>query len=172
MVAIYLREGRRSSRRYRLMLAAIRLGLMAIVLLMIAQVTLSLKRTGLPYVAVLIDDSLSMTIVDHYADKPRKAMVERLKRAGLGRRRTEPLEPRPDAADRGRRRLAPRHGRGPQAAGLLSHRRRGPAGSRTCRASSRRSARLAPTGESTRLGGGVRAVLDELRGTTPAASCC
>ena len=41
---------------------------------MIAQVTLSLQRTGLPYAAVLIDDSLSMTIVDHYADKPRKAM--------------------------------------------------------------------------------------------------
>ena len=50
-----------------MMLAAIRLGLVAIVLLMIAQVTLSLKRTGLPYAAVLMDDSLSMTTVDHYA---------------------------------------------------------------------------------------------------------
>ena len=55
---------------------------MAIVLLMIAQVTLSLKRTGLPYAAVLVDDSLSMTTVDHYAEKPRAAMIERLRRAG------------------------------------------------------------------------------------------
>ena len=78
------REGPRRWRPYRMMLAAIRLGLIAIVLLMIAQVTLSLKRTGLPYIAVLIDDSLSMTIVDHYADKPRKAMSERLKESGAG----------------------------------------------------------------------------------------
>ena len=75
VVAIYLREGRRGSRPYRMMLAAMRLALVAIVLLMIAQVTLSLKRTGLPYVAVLVDDSLSMTIVDRYAEKPRKAMA-------------------------------------------------------------------------------------------------
>ena len=82
VVAIYLREGRRGSRPYRMMLAAMRLGLVAIVLLMIAQVTLSLKRTGLPYAAVLVDDSLSMTTVDHYAEKPRAAMIERLRRAG------------------------------------------------------------------------------------------
>ena len=61
---------------------------------MIAQVTLSLKRTGLPYAAVLVDDSLSMTIVDHYADKPRKAMATRLKRSGLDGGELEPLEPR------------------------------------------------------------------------------
>src|SRR5664280_2327484 len=84
VVAIYLREGRRGSRLYRMMLAAIRLGLIALALLLIAQVTLSLKRTGLPYAAVLVDDSLSMTTVDHYAAKPRKSMVERLDRVGVG----------------------------------------------------------------------------------------
>jgi len=72
VVAVYLREGRRASRLYRMMLAAMRLGLVAILLLMIAQVTLSLKRTGLPYAAVLVDDSLSMTTVDRYAEKPRR----------------------------------------------------------------------------------------------------
>ena len=40
------------------MLAVMRLTLIAMVLLMIAQFTLSLQRTGLPYVAVLVDDSL------------------------------------------------------------------------------------------------------------------
>jgi len=52
------------------MLAALRLTILGLLLVMIAQVTLSLKRTGLPFAVVLIDDSLSMTIVDHYADKP------------------------------------------------------------------------------------------------------
>ena len=85
VVAIYLREGRRAARPYRMMLAAMRLALVAMVLLMIAQVTLSLKRTGLPYAAVLVDDSLSMTIVDHYAEKPRAAMIERLRRGGQER---------------------------------------------------------------------------------------
>ena len=40
VVAIYLREGRSASRRYRLVLAAFRLTLAALVLLMAAQVTL------------------------------------------------------------------------------------------------------------------------------------
>ena len=81
---IYWREGARASRRYRIMLAALRLAVLGLVLLMIAQLTLSLKRTGLPYAAVLIDDSLSMTIVNHYADKTRKTMAERLRGSGLG----------------------------------------------------------------------------------------
>ena len=67
----------------RTLLAALRLGAIAIVLLMIAQVTLSLKRTGLPYVAVILDDSQSMTIVDDYAPKLHKEMIERLKESGL-----------------------------------------------------------------------------------------
>ncbi|GAG32644.1 unnamed protein product, partial [marine sediment metagenome] len=64
VVAVYWRESRRSRGPYRMALAAIRLCLVAIVLLMIAQLALSLKRTGLPYVAVVVDDSQSMTIVD------------------------------------------------------------------------------------------------------------
>src|SRR5664280_560120 len=84
VAAIYWREGPRASRAYRITLAVLRLAIIGLVLVMIAQLTLSLKRTGLPYAAVLIDDSLSMTIVDHYADKPGKAMGERLRSAGIG----------------------------------------------------------------------------------------
>jgi hypothetical protein len=80
VVAIYLREGRRASRRYRLMLAALRLSLAALVLLMVAQATLLLKRTGLPYVALLVDDSQSMTVADRYDDKIQKALEDRIKK--------------------------------------------------------------------------------------------
>ena len=80
IVGIYLREGRSASRRYRLILAAVRFSLVALVLLMIAQITLSLKRTGLPYVALLVDDSQSMTIADRYDDKIRKTLEDRIKK--------------------------------------------------------------------------------------------
>jgi len=84
VVAIYLREGRRVRTPYRIVLAVIRLCLVAIVLLMVAQLGLSLKRTGLPYVAVVVDDSQSMTIVDPYAGKQRTELEERVKQSRTG----------------------------------------------------------------------------------------
>ena len=167
VVAIYLREGRRGARPYRMMLAAMRLGLVALVLLMIAQVTLSLKRTGLSCVAVLVDDSLSMTTVDHDAAKPRKAMLDRLKRAGgenieLSRwnlARTLLTEDNGallrGIADGHKLRVyfltGARPSRQQDIPGIVEEIRS-----------------VVPTGERTRLGGGMRTVLDELRGTTPA----
>ena len=72
---------------------------------------------------MLIDDSLSMTIVDHYAEKPRKAMAERLRGSGLGAAelsrwnllRTLTAEHDGESAARNRRR--------PQIASLFRHRR-------------------------------------------------
>jgi hypothetical protein len=165
---IYWREGARVSRRYRIMLAALRLAILGVLLLMIAQVTLSLNRTGLPYAAVLIDDSLSMTIVDHYAEKPRKAMAERLHGSRIGA----------DELSRWnllRTLTAERDGellRGIAAGHKL--RVYFVTGSRPSRrqdvpgiVSELRS--LTPKGEMTRLGAGVRAALDDLRGAAPAA---
>ena len=167
VVAVYWRQGRREGRPYRMMLAAIRLCLIALVLLMIAQLTLSLKRTGLPRVAVLVDDSLSMTIVDRYADEPRKAMAERLKKAGL------------DSDELSRwnlaRALLTEHD-GALLCGIANGHKlevcflTGPSPSREQDLAGMvdEIRNRAPAGESTRLGGGVRSVLDELRGTTPA----
>ena len=149
------------------MLAAMRLALIAMVLLMIAQVTLSLKRTGLPCAAVLVDDSLSMTTVDHYDDKLSKAIGERLKRAGW-RAPSQPLESRPNGAHGKQRGLAARHRRRPPAAGLFSHRRPAQSRDEDVPGIVKEIRSAAPTGERTRLGAGVRTVLDELRGTTPA----
>ncbi len=72
VVAMYLHESRSAGRVYRLSLAAVRLTILGLIALMIAQVTLSLERTGLPYAAVLLDDSQSMTVVDHYAGKQKR----------------------------------------------------------------------------------------------------
>jgi hypothetical protein len=169
VVAIYLREGRQASRPYRLALAAMRLGLVALVLAMIAQVELLLERTGLPYVAVLLDDSRSMTTVDSYPQQLRRALEGRV-------RRSEPSEP----AELSRWNLARTllaENRGEFLSALAENYKlrfyflTGVKASRQADVPAiveeLRSAE--PLGDSTRLGAAVRSVLDEFRGATPAA---
>jgi hypothetical protein len=167
VVAVYLRDHRRHSRRYRLMLAAVRLVLIALVLLMIAQVTLSLKRTGLPCAAVLLDDSLSMTTVDQYDAKPLRAMGERMRRARL------------NGAEPSRWNLARTlltEERGAFLRGIAEGHRLQVyflTGLRPSRHDDvpglvKEIRAAAAAGDRTRLGAGIQAVLDELRGTSPA----
>lgn len=80
---VYRRESRRAKPRFRLLLGVVRFALVGIALLMIVQWTLVLKRTRLPYVAVIIDDSQSMTILDRYDAQERAALEERVERAKL-----------------------------------------------------------------------------------------
>ncbi len=168
VVAVYLREGGHASRRYRITLALLRIVLVGVALSMIAQVALSIKRTELPCVAVIVDDSQSMTTVDRYEGAPRRAMSERLKRAGIDG--SEPsrwnlarmlLTERDNALLRGIARghrlrvyflTGTRPSRRDDAADAADEIRASSAG-----------------GDSTRLGAGVRTVLDDLRGTAPAA---
>src|SRR5688500_5774993 len=49
---LYARESTSARRAYKVLLAGVRLSLIALVALMIAELTLSLRRTGLPTVAV------------------------------------------------------------------------------------------------------------------------
>lgn len=168
---IYWRDAARLSRRYRILLATLRLVILGILLLMIAQLTLSLKRTGLPYLAVVMDDSLSMTIVDHYPDKRRKAMTEQLRNSGLGKTEKTELSRwnllRTLATERDAELF-----RGIAAGHKL----------RTYFTTAARPSRrqdipgileelksLTPKGETTRLGAGIRSTLDDLRGAAPAA---
>ncbi len=167
VVAIYLREGHRASRAYRLSLAGLRLAIMLLVAVMIAQVSVLIQRTGLPYVAVLIDDSRSMSVVDRYDPKTLASLQKRLVQA-LG----PTAEPnRWNAArailaeDDGRllRTIAANHNlrlyrltgarsvEGVESAAMLEE-----------------LAARGPEGEQTRLGAAVRAVLDDLRGAAPA----
>ena len=166
VVGIYLRENRESPAPLRMVLAAIRLALVLIVLFMLAQYALSFQRTGLPYLVVLVDDSLSMTTIDRYEEEVGARLAERIEGAGYEQLsrwnlvRTLLVEREgalPDALRRDYRlRLyfvtGARPVRGEGLDELIEEFRS-----------------LEPSGESTRLGTAVRAVLDDLRGTAPAA---
>lgn len=165
VVATYLHEGRRMKGWFRALLASIRLALVAIALLMLAQLVLSLKRTGLPYVAILLDDSLSMTVADRYPEPTRTHLESRVRGAGFDQltrwnlARTLLVED--DAALMAGiaqdYRLRFYYLSGPRAAASAGE----------PLAAEVRSAQAA--GDSTRLGSAIQAVLDELRGNAPAA---
>ncbi|MGC8642568.1 MAG: vWA domain-containing protein, partial [Isosphaeraceae bacterium] len=70
---LYLREGK-ASRLSKYFLAAIRICLLLLLLFMISEVVLSVERTGLPYLTIMVDDSASAGIVDQY-EKPETAQA-------------------------------------------------------------------------------------------------
>lgn len=166
IVLLYRRETS-AVRPFRRLLTALRLAALALVLLMISQVTLALSRTGLPHVAVLIDDSASMEIADRGAEAPdRDAVASRLAAAGfpeptrLNQAKTLLLENEAKLLDSvaGRYRLKLYY---------VSSAARAQSGSPDELKQSVRD--LQATGQQTRLGAGLRSVLSELRGTPPSA---
>lgn len=69
IIFIYLREGRTASGRYRGLLAGLRIFLVLLVLVvLLPQLQLWFERQGWPDIAILIDDSQSMSAVDQYRD--------------------------------------------------------------------------------------------------------
>ena len=73
IVEVYRRDGRSLGVRQRTVLIGLRCLVLSLVLLLLAQVSVSVERTGLPLVVVLIDDSASMGLRDAYsADEDRK----------------------------------------------------------------------------------------------------
>jgi hypothetical protein len=86
-VALYSRESGSAGRIYRAMLVALRLAAIGLVLVMIAQWALALWMTGPPAIALVIDQSASMGMADHYDDPALSSQLnERLMANGL----TEP----------------------------------------------------------------------------------
>ena len=78
----YHREVAPAGRLYRWSLAGVRFALVGLLLLMLAGYALSLNRTGLAYVVVIVDDSASMGTVDRYEDdKVQQAVTKHLKQA-------------------------------------------------------------------------------------------
>lgn len=166
VVVIYLRENRDAPPALRMLLAGIRLALVAIVLFMLAQFAVTFSRTGLPYVAVLVDDSLSMTVIDRYDDQIRKTIVERLRKSGLDE---------PSRWNLARVLLTERQG------ALLSTLEKNYklrvyflSNTGASRADDPDGLVKAvqswePAGETSPLGAAVRGVLDDLRGSAPAA---
>jgi hypothetical protein len=163
----YVREGSAASRAARVFLGLLRLSLLAIVVFMIAEFTLSLRRTGLPTIAVLVDDSASMGIEDRYDSKQLQSIAARriasagfesadrlnLAKTVLLPKGTNLLE----AVQRDYRlKLYFVSSAARAEEGSLAELRKG-------------VSELSPRGESSRLGAGVRSVLRDLRGSPPAA---
>lgn len=73
IVEVYRRDGRSLGIQQRAVLIGLRCLVLSLLLLLLAQVGVSVERTGLPLVEVLIDDSASMGLRDAYsADEDRK----------------------------------------------------------------------------------------------------
>jgi hypothetical protein len=163
----YVQEAGSATRRYRLSLAGMRLLLIAMIAFMLAQVMLSLERTGLPYVAVVLDDSGSMGVEDRYDDETLRMLLSReLHEAGLSGTTRLNLAKSVLLAEDSR---------------LLRHIDRRYKLRFYLLADSARQQpsdvdelveqirRIKPTGDNTRLGQGIRTILNDLRGTPPTA---
>lgn len=64
---IYRRDGESLTTRQRLTLTALRLLVFAVIAAMLTELSLTVERTGLPTIAIMIDTSASMSLQDQYA---------------------------------------------------------------------------------------------------------
>ncbi len=166
VVLNYLRDNPETARWFRMILAANRIALIGIVMFMLAQFVLLLYLTGLPRLAVIVDDSLSMTTVDPLDEGIARKVAARLARVGLDE---------PTRFNQARALLCQRDG------ALIHRLREGhelrlyyTTGAEQVEALDveaivRQLHARQPRGDSTRLGGAIRAVFDDLRGMPPSA---
>jgi hypothetical protein len=167
IVSLYWLEGGRAGRVARAACAALRLTAIGLVLFMIAQWVLTLSRTGLPYVVLMIDDSASMAITDRYDDEKTRALVAaRLKESG----HTEPSRwnmARSLVLGDNARLLRFLDENYKLRVYFVSESARPVAGAAGEMIEAIQAAE--PEGQTTRLGHGLRSVLNDLRGAPPAA---
>ena len=78
VVWLYIRDGRQARLGSRVALILLRLGAIAVVLYFMTETMLSVDRTGLPVVAVLLDESASMGLEDQYEEKKTQAVADDL----------------------------------------------------------------------------------------------
>ena len=171
IIHLYRREGSTAA-WYRMTLAGLRIALVVLAMLMLAEMVLSVERTGLPYFIVMADDSASTSVADQYADPAvRKAASELAKIAG---------KPEPT-------RLAVAQGLIARDKGKLldelrkAHKVKLYLVSNAARPLEEidkpedvaraldKLLKVEPAGSQTRLGDGVRQVLTEMRGVPPTA---
>jgi hypothetical protein len=83
VLVIYWHEGRTANSRYKLLLAGLRLGLVLLTLaVLLPQLRLLFERQSWPDIAIIIDDSRSMSHVDEYQDLRVRQAAERLAKLG------------------------------------------------------------------------------------------
>jgi hypothetical protein len=78
VAAIYLREQGHASRRWRMALASLRIGLIMLVLFMLYGWTRQLHRLDLPDLVIAIDHSASMSVLDPEPDETTRSFEQRL----------------------------------------------------------------------------------------------
>jgi len=78
VVWIYLRDAKSVPIPARVGLIVLRLMVIGLALLFLSGVTLSIDRTGLPVVVVLVDHSASMSLVDQYSDEKTRVAARKL----------------------------------------------------------------------------------------------
>jgi hypothetical protein len=74
----YRRDAGRGSRRMQALLPGLRLAVIALAALCLFQLTLSVGRIGLPVIALVIDDSASMGLEDRYPDDKTNELADKL----------------------------------------------------------------------------------------------
>jgi hypothetical protein len=80
LLYVYRRDAGKGPRRMRAILPGLRLAVIAVAALCLFQLTLSVGRIGLPVIALAIDDSASMALEDRYPDEKTNDLAERLGR--------------------------------------------------------------------------------------------
>jgi von Willebrand factor type A domain len=75
IIWLYRREGRASA-FYKYLLAGIRICLLLLLVFMLSEAVLSVQRTGLPYLTIMIDDSASEGIADQYERPEDRAALQ------------------------------------------------------------------------------------------------
>jgi hypothetical protein len=81
LLYVYRRDAGRGSRRMQALLPGLRLAVIALAFLCLFQFTLSVGRIGLPVIALVIDDSASMGLEDRYPDDKTNELADQLAHA-------------------------------------------------------------------------------------------
>lgn len=89
LIFAYLKDTIHLALSKRIALLGIRLTLFVIVLLFLTKLTLSIHRTGLPFIALLIDDSASMGLEDDYSQTKAKEFEAKATQSGQGKNRLD-----------------------------------------------------------------------------------
>ncbi len=167
----YRREAGLGTVKSRAVLVAARWFALLLLIIMLGELELRVERCGLPLLVIAVDDSQSMVINDPYQDTGVRGRLERLvKRAG----REEPtrLNIAKAVLTGDDARLLQRLSRGYRLV-LYSIstelRRLGEFDASQLGAAAERIRSLEPRGSETKLGTGLKRLLDELGGTPPAA---
>ena len=85
---VYQRDAHAASIPKRIVLTLLRIGVLGLVLLILTELSLVVDRTGLPFIAVLVDDSASMSLDDQYTNAADKAAAKRFVEAGKAKQAT------------------------------------------------------------------------------------